>query len=87
MGWAAADLERYNLMNLIKEHQEQAKGKDDRIDYLEIELFKLKTELADLINNVMEFGSEELLDRVEEVVTLDRSVKRMSQIKTKSVLS
>ena len=72
MGWAAADIEKYNLMGTVKEHQERIKAKEQRIDFLEVEMFRLKTQIAELINTIMEYGGPNLLDRIEDIVTANK---------------
>lgn len=75
MGWAAADIEKYNAITASKESVEKAKKSEDRVDNLEIEIFKMKSRLAELLNAIMEFGGVELLDRVEDIVSLDKTAK------------
>jgi len=56
-------------LNVIKQSQQKFKIKDDRIDFLEAEMSVLKSQLAELMNTVMEIGSSEFLDRVEVIMT------------------
>lgn len=75
MGWAAADIEKYNSITASKESLEKAKKSEERVDTLEIDIFKLKSRLAELVNAIMEFGGVELLDKVEDIVSLDKTTK------------
>lgn len=72
MGWATADIEKYNLMGSVKEHLEKIKSKEQRIEFLEIEMFRLKTQIAELINAIMEHGGASLLDRIEDIITVNQ---------------
>jgi hypothetical protein len=75
MGWAAADIEKYNSITASKESLEKAKKSEERVDTLEIDIFKLKSRLAELVNAIMEFGGVELLDKVEDIVSFDKTTK------------
>jgi len=75
-------------MNLIKEMQEKDKGKDEKLDLLENELFSLKFRMAELINATMELGDIELVDKIEEIVTAGSPKQKKKETnKKKSVLS
>lgn len=86
----STESEKYNLLNVIKQSQQKFKIKDDRIDFLEFEMSTLKTQMAELMNTIMEIGSSELLDRIEVIMTTDRNQKltpRSAENLNKSVLS
>ena len=88
MGWASADIERYNLMNIINENNDRMKTKEERVDFLETEVFSLKTRLAEVVNIIMEYGGVELLDKVEDIVAVDTSSRILRSFdKKRSVLS
>lgn len=89
MGWASADIERYNLMGVIKENQDKMKSKEDRVDFLETQVFSMKTRLAEVVNTIMEYGGAELLDKVEDIVATENlAPASMSSFREKrSVLS
>ena len=38
-------------------------------EYLEFEVFKLKSKMAEMLNAVMEFGGADLSDKVEAIMT------------------
>ncbi len=68
MGWASTDLEKYQLLNLVKENEEIDRQKDERIKNLEGNVFMLKEKMAEFMNITMEYGMPELLDSIEDVL-------------------
>ena len=41
----------------------------DKLEDIELELFKIKAQIADMVNAAFATGDAELLDRVEEILT------------------
>jgi chromosome segregation ATPase len=71
MGWASADNERDEVKSKLKAKEEGTKGQQERMEIMEIEIFKLRSRMAELMNAVMEFGEMELLDQIESIITQD----------------
>jgi len=73
-GWAYAEEERYELANKLKNNTSTVNASTDDAEYLEFEVFKLKSKLAEMLNMVMEYGTADLSDKVEAIMTSEAGV-------------
>jgi len=80
-GWAYAEEERYELANKIKNTSQITLGSEDseKAEYLEFEVFKLKSKMAELLNVIMEFGGADLSDKVEAIMTSQAGLNMESE--------
>jgi len=69
MGWASADIEKDELKSKLKARENSTIEQREITEALEKEIFRLRSRIAELMNAVMEFGDEELLDEIETIIT------------------
>jgi len=69
MGWANADIEKDEAKSQLRAREESSKGVKEKAEVLEKEIFRLRSRIAELMNAVMEYGDEDLLDDVEAIVS------------------
>lgn len=85
MGWAAVELEKENLELCLRESEDNNRIRQDRLEAMEMDLFKLKTKFGDLVNAAMEIGNDDLLDKLENIIAGEgleniRSHSRRSEV-------
>jgi len=69
MGWASADIEKDELKSKLKAKENNTNEQKGKTEVLEKEIFRLRSRIAELMNAVMEYGDEELLDEIETIIT------------------
>jgi len=69
MGWANADIERDEVKSQLRARDESTKGVKEKSEVLEKEIFRLRSRIAELMNAVMEYGDEDLLDDIETIIS------------------
>jgi len=69
MGWANADIERDEVKSQLRAREESSKGVKEKAEILEKEIFRLRSRIAELMNAVMEYGDEDLLDDIESIIS------------------
>ncbi len=69
MGWMTSDKEKDDLKLQFEKREDLCIQQIEKIEALEKEVFKLRTKIAELMNAVMSYGDEELLDEFETIIT------------------
>lgn len=69
MSWAAVEVEKENMELCFKESEDNNRIRQERLELMEMELFKLKTRFGDLVNAAMESGDDQLLDKLENIIS------------------
>ena len=64
-------VEKDSIDVILKESEDNNRLRQDRLDILEMQLFKLKAKFSELVNEVMEAGDEELLDQMEKIIAAE----------------
>ena len=57
------------MRQALKESEENNRERQDKIDELELEIFKLKSRIGALMNVALEFGGTDLLDALENIIS------------------
>lgn len=64
-------VEKENLEKCFQDSEENNNTRQKKVDKMEKEIFVLKARFGELMNSIMEYGDEDLLDRMEAIIAAE----------------